>query len=224
MKCTLLFAKHSSGIPGGCICERGIYCASKRRWKCDDRGRVSIFLRHQSLDEINVIVLFLLLKHPSEGQNRYNNAGLVGLLNPPTRKSRFRPIRGQIRICGIPNCFLAWSEFALPRRIESWGKIKLFGDTDFSESFSSHFRNHKAPALGLKIRSVLGYEPWGSNTSLDAVNQHPRATDSAIGFGGSQIYSSQQYVAPQVHMDMALHTDSLAKFFPLPDYDNSREH
>jgi hypothetical protein len=36
--------------------------------------------------------------------------------------------------------------------------------------------------------TVPGYEPWGRPTSLDAANQQSRATDSAIGFGGSQIY------------------------------------
>jgi hypothetical protein len=47
--------------------------------------------------------------------------------------------------------------------------------------------------------------------SLDAANQHSRATDSSIGFGGSQMVSSQQYLAPQVHMDIAFHTASLLK-------------
>jgi hypothetical protein len=121
-------------------------------------------------------------------------------------------VSGMVRICSAPT----------NRKL---GPNQTFRrHRDFSESFSSHFRNHKAPAFGLKIPSVLRYESWGRNTSLDAVNQHPRATDSAIGFGGSQIYSSQQYLAPQVHMDMAFHTDSLAKFFLLPEYDNSREH
>jgi hypothetical protein len=82
------------------------------------------------------------------------SVGLVGLLNPPTRKSRFRPIRGHFRVCRIPNCFLAWSELLCPGETKVEAQIKLFGVRDFSETFPCPFPKSQGP--GSRPQNTIG--------------------------------------------------------------------
>jgi hypothetical protein len=43
------------------------------------------------------------------GGRGFNAAGLVGVLNPPTRRPLSRPIRGHCSVSWIPDCARAWS-------------------------------------------------------------------------------------------------------------------
>jgi hypothetical protein len=76
---------------------------------------------------------------PSTRHAAYNNVGLVGLLNPPTRRPRYRPIRGHCAASRIPNCFRVWSEFLGPVDSKVGDIFEFFGAEIPLKLSLSHF-------------------------------------------------------------------------------------